>query len=430
MTQPELTAGFVVWITTMQCVNFALYLGITQVTYGWAKTIGAYLIYFALLAAAFPMMPLVHGGSQGTAGALSVSFLAFYSLWSGLTMLLSRGAPGRRLFAILLCGIHQLIAMSFSLLIMQRLQSAVLGPLAASGLMALMGWFPLAWVRPRVERMPDQSGWSYLNVMTASLFVLLYAAGIWPIFLAGEASDHILLFTVAALVAIVFFPTALAFSEKSRLASSVASVVDNLRLMAEEMESRHEIIARARQIRNDRRNRRTALTGLLKQGKVDEALSYLERLGDAGEDDPQTESVWCENETVNAILAGYSRKAAATGLHFSAMASVNEECQLPEVEIVEMISNLLEIAIRTASGTGDVTCLIRQRTESFGVTITNTVATDFKLSAEGLPAASSDANLENVLALVRKYRGNCRYRLDKGLLSCETLLVSKSPSLG
>jgi len=344
-------------------------------------------------------------------------------LWGALTMAMSGGVLGRRLFAVILCGIHQLVAFSVSLLILRHLDTALAGPLLASGGMALMGWLLISWIQPRVERMPDNAGWSYLNIMAVSLFVLLYAAGIWPIFVATESAEHVILFSVAAFVAIVFFPTALAFSERNRLASAAVAVEESLRLMADAMDARREVIAEARKIRNDRRDRRAMLADLLRQGKVKEALDYLERL-DAGKEDLQlAESVWCENETVNAILSGYSRKAAAAGLRFSAMASVCEQdIPLPEVEMVEIVSNLLEVAIRTASARGEVTCLLRQRGESFGVTVTNTVSPEFKLTGEKLPLSRSDVCLASVLGLVRKYHGECHYRVSGGQLTGDILL--------
>lgn len=413
--------GFIVWIVTTQCVNFAFYLSVTNVACGWPRTLGAYLIYFALLAGAFPLTPLVHGDAQGSAGALSLTFISYFALWSCLTMAMSRGVPGRRFFSIVLCGIHQLIAIPLSLLLMHHLRSTVLGPLLASVLMAALGCFLIAWVRPRVQRMPDKSGWLYLNILAASLFVLLYSAGIWPIYVATESAEHTLLFCITAAIAFIFFPTALVFSEKSSQAASFASVEDNLRLMAKELDSRCEIVASARQIRNDRRNRRETLANLLRQGKVQEALDYLSRLAET-DGTSEGDSVWCENETVNALLSGYSRKAAAAGLHFSAMADINVRTAQSEVEIVELVSNFLEIAFKTASPSGDVTCLIRLRENLLGVTVSNSVAPDFRLTAEGMPLAGHDVNLENVTDLARKLGGECRCQIDNGLLKCEALL--------
>jgi len=211
------------------------------------------------------------------------------------------------------------------------------------------------------------------------------------------------------------------FSEKCREASSFASVEDNLRLMAKELDSRREIIAAARQIRNDRRIRREKLADLLRQGKVQETLDYLQQLSEDEAILPQ-ESVWCENETVNALLSGYSRKANAAGLRFSAMASIIDRGTLPEIEIVEMVSNLMEVAFKTADARGDVTCLVRQRSDSLGVTVSNSVKAGFTLNTEGLPLPGNDENLSSALGLAHKCRGECHYRLERGLLTCESIL--------
>jgi len=413
---------FILWILTTQGVNLAFYLALTRVAYGWARTLGAYFVYFAALAVVFPRSPFVHGGEDGAAGMLSVSFICFFCLWTVLSLVMSRGAFGRRFFATILCGIHQLIAFSVSLLLMRHLKSENVGTLLATGLMALMGWFLIARIRPRIRKMPDNLGWAYLNVTAVALFVLLYSAGIWPVFVATGAPDHVLVFFIATVVAIVFFPMALAFSEKSRLVSTLAMVEDNLRTMAGEMTSRGEMIAAARQVRNDSRFRRATLAEMLRQGKVEEAIAFLEKHDDENTELKLAESVWCENETINAILSGYSRKAASAGLHFSAMASVSAQCNLPEVELVEMVSNLLEVAIGAADVKGEVTCLLRQRTGSFGVTVTNTVSPDFRLNADDLPVIRPNDSLASVSRLTRKYKGEYHYQVADGILTCDVLL--------
>jgi len=425
----DISAGFIIWIATTQCVNFAFYLAITRVARGWRRTIAAYFVYFAALAAIFPLTPLAHGSEHGTAGTLSLTFVGFFTLWGILTIVMSRGAVGRSLFAVILCGAHQLIAFAASLLIIHHASSTITGALLASGVMALMGWFLVAFVIPRTRRMPDRSGWTYLNVMTIAIFALLYAAGIWPIYVPTGSLENIIIFAVAAVVAVVFFPTAIAFSAKSHQASSLASVEENLRMMAEQLESRRETIAKARQIRNDRRSRCEAIIEMLKLGKIDEALTYLNQLKDEASDLQSSQSVWCTNETINAVLSGYERKSEAAGVRFSAMASIGEQSELPELEMVELITNLLEVAIRTTRAHGEVTCLIQQQKDSFGVTVTNTAVPDLRLSDDGLPLAASDTNLSNAINLARKCHSECHYRLNDGRLTCEVILAVRAPGV-
>jgi len=419
MTSPEQHPLFLLWVGATQAANFAFFLALTRCARGWVRTISAYIVYVVMLIAVFPSHPLAHGGADGTSGSLSVSFICFFSLWALLATSMSRGVPGRRLFGSVLCGIHQLIAFAVSLLFMRNFASV--GPLLATALMILMAWFLIRWILPRVERMPDASGWLYLNLMAVSLFVLLYGTCLRPVYVASADPANVFLFGAAAIVAVAFFPTAIAFSEKSSMAFALASVESSLRTMAGEMTERREVIARARQIRNDRLMHRETLIGLLKQNRVEEALDYLAKLQETIEVPLLAESVWCENETVNAILAGYSRKASAAGLRFSAMASIDTHCVLPEVELVELLSNLLEIGLGVASPEGEVTCLLRQRDGSFGVTVSTTVAPEFKLSDDGYPVTRPNASLESVLALSRKHKGECRYRQADGILTGNAL---------
>jgi len=242
------------------------------------------------------------------------------------------------------------------------------------------------------------------------------------VFVATCSMDHVVHFVVANIVAAAYFPVALSFAEKNRAESTLALVENNMRRMADEMRARRGAIDEARRIRHDQRHHRIAVCEMLLNGKVKEALAYLEAMEKAHDEMPLSKLVWCENETANAILAGYARKAMAAGVRFSAVANIGRQSHLPDVDAVALVANILEDAIHAAGRGGEVTCTLRHREDSFGLTVTNTVPPDFRLSPEGLPCAERGIGLESVRKVVEKYDGTSVYSLADGVLTCETVV--------
>jgi len=66
-----------------------------------------------------------------------------------------------------------------------------------------------------------------------------------------------------------------------------------------------------------------------------------------------------------------------------------------------------------------VTVTLRQRGDTFGMTVANPVPPEFRLSPGLLPCAVPGVGLGSVLRVIRKHAGDWRYVLENGVLTCE-----------
>jgi len=412
-----MSGWFVPWIVLTQAVNIAFYLALTRAVRGWGRTIGVYLVgYLVPLACSlFGTNGLLHGESQGGAGWLAVGFVIFYCLWGVLATVMSKGSLGRRLFAVLVCGVHQVGAFAFSLLVMHNVPSVALGSALGCLIMGVMGGIFLLRILPLVMKMSDRTGWRDLNLTAVMNFLLLYVSGIWPMYVpTGDWSD-VMRFIVANAVAVVYFPVALVFADRNRAAAELAHVENSMRQMEAEMRARRAVIDEARREDHDRRHHLRTIAEFLSTGNPEKALTYVQGLQD--EASPKLKiTIWIENETVNAIFAGGERLARAEGVAFVAEADVPRQISVSDIDLVAILANLIENAIHAAPRGTSVAVRLAYENDILRFRVSNAVKGGFELK-DGLPCAEPDIGILSVRTIIEKHHGFFGYQLKDGRIA-------------
>jgi len=364
---------------------------------------------------------------------------------SALIVMLSRDSFGRRLFLSLVYAAYGTSYASVFNFFAYRLSCSSCLALALAGVVVLNVMF-LVWVLPQMPRECRDFDWRTPCCIAGAMLVLLFACGLWPVSIVAAPARFCIPFVLLSAAAWVGFPILCrAMREHARRIAAEQSAA----LMMSEVKVRRAALDEARRIRHDRRHHLIVLGNLLVRGQAKEALDYVSSLDD-GTALGAAAHVWCANETINALLAGYARKAAEKGVAFSAEAHVEGMAPLPDAELVAVVANLVENAINAvdaascrvnadvekfsqtrqdAASTGDaasteakVTVALRQRGELFGLTVTNDVSPDFLLARNGLPCDEPGVGLESVRRVVERYSGEWVYTLADGRLTCELAL--------
>jgi len=424
--------GLAIWFLTLHGVNTAMYLAVTRVAHGWAKTLLGLAFFYGCVALA---MTVVRCANVGPKVFAPCSYAFTFGCWLVVTVALSRrGTRPSSFFAAVLCGAHQLALGIVCHTLMARLRPQFLPTVIASVLMLSMGVVMVRLLLPRVRRLSQSVDWLLLDVVACILLALVYATGFWPTWVAGGSWREAMPFVLSVTALVSFFPVVFHLSEKCHDLARMALVEESVRLMVGEVAIHRAAIDAARRQRHDQRHHRIALAEYLLRGQVDKALRYLEQLdADAGET-PTDKLIWCENDTINAILSGSARKAAALGIGFEVTANVERTVNLPDIDVVAFVANLIENAINAAgkSGADDrcrevgeaprVTVALRQRELTFGMTVTNPVPAGFALSANGLPCEEPGVGLESVRRVIGRYHGELVYAVEDGVLECQALM--------
>jgi len=368
---------------------------------------------------------------------LALCFATKISALAALIFCLSRDSPGRRAFLAITYGAYAAcFAAMFHLIAYRNVfrlpghWSEVIGDVDV----AVMNLVFVVWILPWLPQDSRKFSWRDPCLVAGMLFVLLYASCYWPDSIVSEPLNECVMSVLVAITAWVVFPM-ICRSVHKHLRS--ADVEYSLKLMMAEMKVRRAAIEAGRRIQHDQRHHRAQIAEYMLSGQHDNVFAYLKELDEEAKEEMANKFVWCENETVNAILSGCARKATARGVDFSAEVAVEPTLPLPDVELVAVVANLVENAINAAekleksTSTLDfdsapkVTCYLRQRALGLGITVTNPVPEGFALTAKGLPCEEPGVGMESVRRVVEKHEGKWVYELVDGILMCQAVLIFK-----
>lgn len=95
-----------------------------------------------------------------------------------------------------------------------------------------------------------------------------------------------------------------------------------------------------RKMKHDMKGYTVTLSGLLAEGKVDEALKYLESVGAQMDTSSQQ---FCANPYINAVFVYYAGKLEKMGAEFRSDIQIGEE-EVPYMELCQILSNGMENA--------------------------------------------------------------------------------------
>lgn len=354
---------------------------------------------------------------------LAVSFCSVGTVFALLVFVLSRDAWGRRVFVFLNYTAYSAWYVPVFHLVAYRnvFGLSEVGACFAGLVLALAANLAfLVWIVRWVPRGGHGFSWWSSNLAAGVVVASLYVGGIWPVSLVTAPARFCAPFVLASAVAWVVFPLLIRsiFAHRRN-----AAVEHSLALMTVEVKVRRAAIDFARRLRHDERHHRAQIAEYMLLGQYDRVFDYLRELDAQAEETSLGRLIWCENETVNAILSGCDRQASARGIPFKARAQVERGEGLPDVELVAVLANLVENALNGCCGKGGVEVDLNQRPFGIGIRVTNPVAPDFALSPEGLPCRHPGIGMESVRRVVERYDGQWTYELKDGVLTCRVVLV-------
>jgi len=354
---------------------------------------------------------------------LAVCFAVKWSVIAVLIFGLSRDSFGRRLFLSITYGAYAVCyAVAFHLLTYRNVLGLEEGLSFWVGLVivSVLNLAFIFWVLPQMPGDSQHYRWRVSCVVAGVVSVSLFVSGVWPISILTAPARYCSAFALASVVAWVAFPL-LCRMMRERLLTAAAD--HRLELMMAEVKARRSAVDLARRLRHDQRHHRAQIAEYLLSGQPEKVFDYLKQLDEEAQETPTDRLIWCENETINAILSGCSRRATARGVKLVAEVYVERTIALSDVELVAVVANLAENAINATAKDGEARIILRQREFGLGITVTNPVPEGFALSDKGLPCADPGVGMESVRRVVERYDGQWTYALADGLLKCQVILM-------
>lgn len=244
----------------------------------------------------------------------------------------------------------------------------------ADGYWGAMAWKLVMWLAVFLlvrHLLPDGnhvslSGrlWALIGLLSLAPLLSELAFSLWDIrFYTAQGIDRVLdaafytllpfqfISAVALLGAVVLLSRQQALEQAQQLA--------NMRELYYQGVQREQ--AQVRRLRHDLRNHLTVLSGLLSQGDAGHAADYVHAL--LADEGVAAGTRWCENDTVNVVLAAKARDAAAAGLELSLECTLPVSLSVSDTDLCALFGNALDNAIEAARDADDKHISVRARAD-------------------------------------------------------------------
>lgn len=207
--------------------------------------------------------------------------------------------------------------------------------------------FPLAeWAAVRFLRKPYRElqessvrGWGLFAGMTALYYLLLAVMANYPVIITKRPQE-LLAFLFVIMLMPMTYATIFASMYRQLLLFRKQQGERMLLEQKNSLEARLEDQQRIRKMKHDMKGYTATLSGLLAEGKVEDALTYLKGV------EAQTGAplnAYCPNPYINAVFIHYAGKFEEMGAAFQHDIQIGDE-ELPYMELCQILSNGLENA--------------------------------------------------------------------------------------
>ena len=236
-----------------------------------------------------------------------------------------------------------------------------------------------------------EKGWAVLAGMTMLYYVLLVVVVQFPTNITERPEDTFLCVLVLILM-LLNYGTMFAALYRQLL---LYRRQQRERILVEQkntLEARLDNQQRIRKMKHDMKGYTATLSGLLTEGKTEEALIYLKGV-EAKMD--TTSGQFCPNPYINAVLVHYAAKLEEMGAEFRHDIQVGEE-ELPNMELCQILSNGLENVCDALKGLEkgkrEVSVRMKYNREYLLIRIRNKCRDDLYVEQGVLPATDKEGH--------------------------------------
>ena len=214
-------------------------------------------------------------------------------------------------------------------------------------LFPLLEWAAVRFLRKFYRELQESAarGWGLFAGMTALYYLLLAVMANYPVIITKRPQELLAFLFVLALMPMTY-ATILAAMFRQLLFFRKQQAERMLLEQKNSLEARLEDQQRIRKMKHDMKGYTATLSGLLAEGKTEEALTYLK--GVAAQMDILP-GQFCANPYINAVFVHYAGKLEEMGAEFRNDIQIGEE-ELPYMELCQILSNGLENACDAVRG--------------------------------------------------------------------------------
>lgn len=204
-----------------------------------------------------------------------------------------------------------------------------------------------------------------------------------------------------------------------------SQVKQHQKILLQKLEIMQEAEEEARRIRHDTRHHLLNIAKYAKNGENDKLLRYL---GEYTQIVEQAEVCHvCENTLIDHILTVYDQRAKQNGIMTEYNIDVKGEIGIREVDMVAILSDLMENAIHGCLDSKKEKTYIKVRIKSiakrFSISVKNTCREELR-TENGLlrSEAKKGIGISSIVKSVNKYGGDIDFKAGQGVFVCRIIM--------
>ena len=187
-------------------------------------------------------------------------------------------------------------------------------------------------------------GWRSLIFVNIVFMVTVVLSSIFPVRLASFNEPAFVTFIFICASIMAAYPVIFSNINSMSEAALKKEVEAQNKLLLTQIDAEHLQIMADAQARHDRRHHNLVLLEFAKRNDIESVKEYLDNLVKS-DSEIWGEVRYCDNVTVNTVLAVYARRAKESGINVKISASVSRDIAVLPQDLVIVVANLFENAI-------------------------------------------------------------------------------------
>ena len=266
-----------------------------------------------------------------------------------------------------------------------------------------------------------KNGWTLFAYLSGMYTLLLLVVFNFPTTLSKRPHDIpvlVLVFGVMLLTNLYFMETLLRQHDHYREAELNQYLEQQMEMMRQRIAHTEESEKKLSIYRHDLRHILTTLSGMLREGSYEDAVSYIEdHIGAIGSD---IQTRWCRNPALNAMFSAYFAEAKKQGIRVEAEIDLNDIEGGGEAALSLVCANAIENAIHAVSVLPAGERIIRVRalqSPKLMFSVSNPYEGSITLDDNGIPVSEEEGHgtgIRSILAYCQKQDAVCDFKITDG----------------
>lgn len=334
------------------------------------------------------------------------------------------------LTGVFLCYVLAMAGYFLSMLFQYNKVADIAGQLAAFPLVLL---FVLKVFRPLYLLMLERlkSGWALFCLIPFLSYTNLYLMTYYPMTLTERPESAYpmaltILFTMVVYAVIcIFF---LQIKQQYALQNQQQLLQVQVAALQHQTDAVRETDEKTRILRHDMRHYIQNIASLLKSGDTAAAAEFIGRLDNLLEQTALPQ--YCENPTINAILAYHLESAKKEGIDVKTRLDIPFKTPVDEMELSAVLANAIENARNAcrnqpegALKSLEIICVSKPH---FVLETSNTYYGEVLFDLDGLPSSTENEHgigTQSIAAFVKKHNAILDYQTENGVFKLRILLI-------